>query len=215
MSPREHSLAQPEGRERAKPGTKGEGDYFRIVVRSKDEFVTFRNQDIGEPGHIQRLAGKRSSGSWDTQAWLISKEDAHIEGNRLIPDTDDAREVIEKLGSEPKHIKADIFEAKDRPNVPESEKPTPAQQRARMENIEKAQQARRKSKQERIKNGQIINMTFTTVDQKTALSSGELASGGEVEGTVAFEELKDDSGLVLIYQANMFNENEVIKFNIK
>ncbi len=146
MSPREHSLAQPEGRERAKPGTKGEGDYFRIVVRSKDEFVTFRNQDIGEPGHIQRLAGKRSSGSWDTQAWLISKEDAHIEGNRLIPDTDDAREVIEKLGSEPKHIKADIFEAKDRPNVPESEKPTPAQQRARMENIEKAQQARRKSK---------------------------------------------------------------------
>ncbi len=146
MSPREHSLAQPEGRGRAKPGTKGEGDYFRIVVRSKDEFVTFRNQDIGEPGHIQRLAGKRSSGSWDTQAWLISKEDAHIEGNRLIPDTDDAREVIEKLGSEPKHIKADIFEAKDRPNVPESEKPTPAQQRARMENIEKAQQARRKSK---------------------------------------------------------------------
>lgn len=146
MSPREHSLAQPEGRERAKPGTKGEGDYFRIVVRSKDEFVTFRNQDIGEPGHIQRLAGKRSSGSWDTQTWLISKEDAHIEGNRLIPDTDDAREVIEKLGSEPKHIKADIFEAKDRPNVPESEKPTPAQQRARMENIEKAQQARRKSK---------------------------------------------------------------------
>ena len=58
-------------------------------------------------------------------------------------------------------------------------------------------------------------MTFTTVDQKTALSSGELASGGEVEGTVAFEEPKDDSGLVLIYQANMFNENEVIKFNIK
>ena len=63
--------------------------------------------------------------------------------------------------------------------------------------------------------GQIIAMTFTTVDQKTALSSGELASGGEVEGTVAFEEPKDDSELVLIYQANMFNENEVIKFNIK
>lgn len=146
MSPREHSLAQPEGRGRAKPGTKGEGDYFRIVVRSKDEFVTFRNQDIGEPGHIQRLAGKRSSGSWDTQTWLINKKDAHIEGNRLIPDTDDAREVIEKLGSEPKHIKADIFKAKDRPNVPESKKPTPAQRRARMENIEKAQQARRKSK---------------------------------------------------------------------
>jgi hypothetical protein len=32
MTPREHALAQPEGRKRAKPGTKGEGDYFRIVV---------------------------------------------------------------------------------------------------------------------------------------------------------------------------------------
>ena len=63
--------------------------------------------------------------------------------------------------------------------------------------------------------GQITDMGFTTVDQKTALSSGELASGGEVEGTVTFEEPKDDSGLVLIYQANILNENEVIKFNIK
>ncbi len=47
MSHKEHALAQPEGRKRAKPGTKGEGDYFRIVVRAKDEFVTFRYQDIG------------------------------------------------------------------------------------------------------------------------------------------------------------------------
>ena len=63
--------------------------------------------------------------------------------------------------------------------------------------------------------GQITSMGFTTVDTKTALSSGELASGGEVEGTVTFEQLKDDPGLVLIYQANILNENEVIKFNIK
>jgi len=39
MTPREHALAQPEGRKRAKPGTKGEGDYFRIVTdRSNTEF---------------------------------------------------------------------------------------------------------------------------------------------------------------------------------
>jgi hypothetical protein len=36
-----------------------------------------------------------------------------------------------------------VFEAKDRPNVPESEKPTDAQKRARVKNIKKAQQARR------------------------------------------------------------------------
>src|SRR5437762_322553 len=83
MSSRQHSRSQPEGRSRAKPGTKGSGDYYRIVVRDKSQFTTFRNQDVGEKGGIQRLAGKRSSGSWDTQTWLISKDMAHIEGDEL------------------------------------------------------------------------------------------------------------------------------------
>ena len=143
MTPRERALAQPEGRKRAKPGTKGEGDYFRIVVRPKEDFTTFRYHDVGEKGHILRLAGKRRSGSWDTQVWLIGKDDAHIEGDTLVADTDDARRVIEALGTKPKHVKGDVFEAKDRPNVPESKKPTKAQQRARLENVKKAQQARR------------------------------------------------------------------------
>lgn len=41
-----------------------------------------------------RLAGKRSSGSWDTQGWLITKSDAHVEGDTLVGDSDDADEVI-------------------------------------------------------------------------------------------------------------------------
>jgi hypothetical protein len=143
MTPRERALAQPEGRKRAKPGTKGEGDYFRIVLRPKDEFVTFRFHDVGDKGHVMRLAGKRSSGSWDTQAWLIAKGDAHVEGDTLVGDTDDARKVIAALGSKPKHVQGDVFEAKDRPNVPERKKPTEAQLRAWRENIKKAQQARR------------------------------------------------------------------------
>lgn len=142
MTKRQHALAQPEGRRRAKPGTKGEGDFYRIEVRPKSEFITFRYHDVGKQGHIERLAGKRTSGSWDTVAWLIGKSDAHIEGNKLVPDSDDAREVIEALGSEPRLEKADIFTAKDRPNVPESEKPTFAQRRARKKNIEKAQRVR-------------------------------------------------------------------------
>jgi hypothetical protein len=142
MTHREHAIAQPEGRQRAKPGTKGEGDYFRIVVRPKDNFTTFRYHDVGEKGHILRLAGKRSSGSWDTQTWLISKDDAHLEGDTLVPDSDDARKLIDTLGSRPRHVKGDIFEAKDRMNVPESKKPTEAQKRARLANIKKAQQAR-------------------------------------------------------------------------
>jgi len=142
MTSRQRALAQPEGHQRAKPGTTGEGDYFRIVVRGKDEFTTFRYHDVGEKGHIQRLAGKRSSGSWDTQSWLISKADAHLEGDRLVPDSEDAKKLLATLGSKPRHIKGDVFEAKDRPNVPEKDKPTEAQTRARLANIKKAQQAR-------------------------------------------------------------------------
>ena len=142
MSPTEHARAQPQGRGRKKPGTGGGGEYYRIEVRPKSEFVTFRTQDVGGPGHVERLAGKRQSGSWDTQAWLVSKQDAHVEGGRLVPDTADARDLFAKLGSKPVHVKGDIFKAKDRPNVPEAEKPTAAQRRARSENIKKAQAAR-------------------------------------------------------------------------
>src|SRR5262249_59848345 len=119
MSHREHARAQPEGRQRKKPGTGGHGNYFHVGVRPKKEFVTFRTQDVGEPGHLQRVAGKRESGSWDTVKWLISKEDAHVEGSKLIPDTEEVRKLLAKLGSEPVHVKGDIFEAKPRRNVPE------------------------------------------------------------------------------------------------
>jgi hypothetical protein len=139
-----HARAQPQGRGRKKPGTAGTGEYYRITVRPKEEFVTFRTHDVGDPGHVERVSGKRRSGSWDTQAWLISKSDAHIEGERLVPDTEDAKQVLEELGSEPQHVKGDVFEAKPRPNVPERAKPTTAQRRARSMNIKKAQAARHK-----------------------------------------------------------------------
>ena len=142
MSHEEHARAQPQGRRRQKPGTTGEGEYYRITVRPKEDFVTFRNHDIGEPGHIQRVGGKRQSGSWDTQAWLISKQYAHVEGGTLVPDTAEAKKVLADLGSRPRHVKGDIFEAKPRPDVPERAKPTPAQRRARSANIKKAQAAR-------------------------------------------------------------------------
>jgi hypothetical protein len=113
-----------------------------VEVRAKGQFVTFRTQDVGRPGHIQRVAGKRSSGSWDTVKWLIGKEDAHVERGRLVPDTQAARHVIDRLGSKPVHVRGDRFQAKPRPNVPEHAKPTPAQRRAQRDNIKKAQAAR-------------------------------------------------------------------------
>jgi len=148
MSRTAHARAQPEGRRRHKPGSRGRkpgsragGEYYRVEVRPKSEFVTFRTHDIGEPGHVQRIAGKRRSGSWDDQTWLISKSDAHVEQGRLVADTADVAAVLERIGPA-RHAYADRFEGHPRCNVPEKDKPTPAQKRARRTNIRKAQAKR-------------------------------------------------------------------------
>lgn len=141
MSPRARAKAQPEGRERSKPGSTGEGDYYHVMVRPKSDFTSFRTQDVGREGHSQRVAGRRSSGSWATQKWLISKEDAHVDGDTLVADSDEANEILNQLQSKPKHVKGDVFEARPRKNVPEKDKPTKAQKKARQENIKKAQEA--------------------------------------------------------------------------
>jgi hypothetical protein len=104
-------------RERARPGAKGEGNFYRIIVRPKSEFVSFRNHDIGEKGHLQRIAGRRKSGSWDTQAWLIAKTDAHVSNGTLIGDTSDAKKLLVKLQGKPKKIKGDIFKSKPKKNL--------------------------------------------------------------------------------------------------
>jgi hypothetical protein len=100
---------------RKKSGMGGQGKFYHIEVRPKSQFTTFRTQDVGEPGHLERLAGKRSSGSWDTAAWLISKEDAHLKRNRELQiDDPEARTVLKQLRGKITHLKGDIFQAKPR-----------------------------------------------------------------------------------------------------
>jgi len=61
---------------------------------------------------------------------------------------------------------------------------------------------------------QITDSAFTTIDSDTSLSSGNLASGGEVTGTISFEQPIDDEGLILKYSINMFSSKEVkLKLN--
>jgi hypothetical protein len=132
-----------QGTTRRKPGSTGQGEYYHIEVLPKTDFVTFRTQDVGKRGHIQRVAGKRTSGYWSTVKWLIDKDDAHVQGKKLVPDTKDAKKIIAELGSEPVHVIGDRFKARPRPNIPEQDKPTPAQKRARSQNIKKAQAARK------------------------------------------------------------------------
>jgi hypothetical protein len=139
--------ARTKSRKRAKPGARGSGRFFHIQVRPRGEFVTFRNQALGG---VERVAGRRANGSWDTQKWLIAKTDAHRVGTRLEADTAGARKVLSTLGSVPRHLGGDRFIAKPRRDIPEREKPTRAMRRAQLANIKKAQAAvrkrRRKSK---------------------------------------------------------------------
>lgn len=126
---------------RALPGSTGEGGFYHIEVRPKGSFSRFRTQDVGEPGGVERVAGRTPAGHWHTQKWLISKRDAHVEGGHLVGDTPEARALLAELGSAPRLIGADRFVAHDRSNVPEYAKPTPAMRRAQTANIHKAQAA--------------------------------------------------------------------------
>lgn len=141
--------AQSRDTVRRKPGSSGKGDYYHVEVRPGEKFVTFRTQDVGRRGHIQRVVGQRSSGYWTTVKWLIGKEDARVQDEKLVPETRAAKDVIEQLGSQPVHLVGDRFKARPQPNAPESTDPTSVQRQARRENIKKAPAARRKKKQER------------------------------------------------------------------
>ena len=129
-----------------KPGSSGKGNYYHVEVRPGEKFVSFRTQDVGRRGQIQRVAGQRFSGYWTTVKWLIGKEEAHVQDAKLVPDTKAAKEIIEQLGSQPVHLVGDRFKARPQPNAPESTDPTPVQRRARRENIKKAPAAGRKKK---------------------------------------------------------------------
>lgn len=130
-------------RKRAKPGSRGGGRFFHVELRPSAQFVAFRIHDVGEPGDVEPVAGRRASGSWDTAKWLIEKTHAHVEDGRLVADSAEARNLFADLGSPPVLIEGDRFHAEPRRDIPEHEKPTPAMRWARLANIKKAQAAAR------------------------------------------------------------------------
>ena len=141
MTKRQRAFAQPEGRGRKKPGTGGTGAFYRIEIRPKSAFTSFRTQDVGKKGGLERIAGRRKSGSWATATWLLEKKHAHIAGGRLVIDNKKEKASLTKAVRGPiVHVKGDIFHAHPAKNVPEKAKPTPAMTRA----LKKAQAARKK-----------------------------------------------------------------------
>jgi hypothetical protein len=118
--------ARPARRRRAGPGERGGGRLFRIEMAPASQFITFRYHDVGKKGGVERIAGQRPDGTWGTAGWLISKDMAHVERRRLVPDTVDARKVLSALGASPRRVRGDRFQAKARSNVPEHTKRRPA-----------------------------------------------------------------------------------------
>jgi hypothetical protein len=110
-------------------------------VRPSTLFVAFRVQDVGKPGGVERVAGRRASGSWATAKWLIEMAQAHLEEERLVPDSPEAKNLFKTLASVPIHVDGDRFRAKPRRDISEDEKPTLAMRRAQQANIKKAQAA--------------------------------------------------------------------------
>ena len=136
-----HKKTQAKGAVRRKPGSSGKGDYYHVEVRPGEKFVSFRTQEVGRRGHIQRVAGQRFSGYWTTVKWLIAKEEAHVQDAKLVPDTKAAKDVIQQLGSQPIHWIGDRFRAKPDPNTPES---TDLKVKRKSESTRKASTVRRK-----------------------------------------------------------------------
>lgn len=93
---------------------KNQAGFYYIEVRPIAEYKTFRTRDVGVKRGIERVAGQRADGFWDTVKWLVSEEMAHVENGRLVADDADAKELFDKLDAEPKHIEGNRFEARDR-----------------------------------------------------------------------------------------------------
>lgn len=62
-------------------------------------------------------------------------------------------------------------------------------------------------------NGQIEDQGLIIIDSDTSLSSGDLAPGGNVSGTLSFEQPIDDDGLQLIFEPGFWSTDEIV-FNL-
>lgn len=89
----------------------GTGKFYRIEVSPKREFITFRTQDVGRNGGLERVAGKRKTGSWGTVAWLVDKEKALVKNGKLFIKDAKMKTVLKQIKGDIEHLKGDIFSA--------------------------------------------------------------------------------------------------------
>jgi hypothetical protein len=83
--------------------------YFRIIIRPRKQFVAFRTLGAEAPSSVQRLTNHQPMSIRPNQTWLLSKEIAHVEKGRIIPDTSEAVELLAAFGHQPVHQRDDLF----------------------------------------------------------------------------------------------------------
>lgn len=84
--------------------------YLRIITKPRLHFATSCAQDVGRPGSVQRLTDRRQLSANKSQTWLLSKEIAHVEKGKIVPDTLEAAELLATFSREPVHRTDDLFE---------------------------------------------------------------------------------------------------------
>ena len=99
---------------RKAPGSTGKGKFYRIELRPKEQFSSFRVQDVGKKGGLERLAGHRPSGRWDTVSWLIAKDKATVKNGHLTITGEKDKSVLKQIKGPIVHVKGDIFHAHPR-----------------------------------------------------------------------------------------------------
>ena len=69
---------------------------------------------------MERIVGKRSSGSWDTATWLVEKNRAHVDkSGKLIIDDPQDKTALKQIRGPIMHKKGDVSTAKPRKNIKE------------------------------------------------------------------------------------------------
>jgi hypothetical protein len=64
--------------------------YLRVRINPPSKYIKFRTHDIGAKGHSKRIAGMTKEGEWETQAFLINREDLEKGRKQEV-------ELVEKL----------------------------------------------------------------------------------------------------------------------
>jgi len=76
------------------------GNYYHIKVKEvpQGKIKQYRTQDVGTPGHLQRLVAELKDGRWVTTSWHLAQQDAYVSNRKLMSQDSSIQSFINKLG---------------------------------------------------------------------------------------------------------------------